>query len=240
VRFKILGLVPARSGSKRIPKKNIYPVLGKPLIYYIIQTAKKAKVLDKLIVSTDSQEIARIAKDFGAEVPFIRPATLARDDTPDLPVFKHALKEMEKRGEKYEIIVNLRPTAVLLQPKDIDMAVNLLIKKNADAVRSVHEANQPPYWMKVINSKGWLKPFLKGLDEQKYPTRQKLPKKVYQLNAQVDVMKSYWIKKGKLYGKKIFPYVMDETQIIDIDSPYHLYLAEALLKKKISKTGEKY
>lgn len=231
MKFKVLGLIPARGGSKRIPKKNIYPVLGKPLIYYIIHTAKKAKSLDKLIVSTDSQEVAHIAKSYGVEVPFLRPKKLAQDNTADLPVFQHALAELEKKGEKFDIVVNLRPTAVLLKPNDIDKVIDLLIKKNADSVRSVHEANQPPYWMKVINSKDWLKPFLTGLDEHRYPTRQLLPQKVYQLNAQVDAMKSFWIKRGKLYGNKILPYVMAETRVVDIDSPCHIHMVEAMLKE---------
>lgn len=227
---RVLGLIPARSGSKRIPKKNIYPVLGKPLIWYIIQAAKGSKTLDEIIVSTDSKRIVILAQKYGIEVPFLRPKKLAQDNTPDLPVFQHAIYELEKRGRIFDIIVNLRPTAALLRPEDIDNAVNLLIKTGADSVRSMHEAKISPYWMKIIDKKGQAHPFVPGKGETEYPTRQSLPQKIYELNGQVDVMRVNWIKKGLLYGRKMWPYVMHAEHAIDLDDPNDIYIIEAMLK----------
>ena len=230
--MKVLGIIPARSGSKRIPEKNIQPVLGKPLIWYIIQSAKKAKTLIKLIVSTDSEKIAQIARDSGVQVPFLRPKNLAQDNTPDLPVFLHALEKLEENGEKFDIVVNLRPTSPLLESEDIDKAVSLLIKTGADSVRSMQPATQPPQWMKTVDKNGFARPFLANTDERKFPTRASLPEKVYQLNAQIDVMKVYWIKKGNLYGEKMAAYIMDPQNCIDIDNLTDVYAAEAILVKR--------
>ena len=225
---RVLGIIPARGGSKRIPNKNIYPILGKPLIWYVIQSAKNSKVLDKVIVSTDSPKIAKIAKECGVEVPFMRPKKLSQDKTPDLPVFQHALLEMEKQGKKYDLVVNLRPTAPMLRAADIDKAVNLLIKSDADSVRSMHEAMHPPYWMKIVDKKGQAHSFIPGKDDTTYPSINHIPHKIYQLNGQVDVMRSKWVKKGNLYGKKMWAYIMKPDKIVDIDTPADLKIVSEM------------
>lgn len=215
MKIKVLGIIPARSGSKRLKDKNIYPVLGKPLIYYVIQAAGKSKTLDKIIVSTDSLKIGLMAKKFGAEFIFQRPKNLARDNTPDLPVFQHALNKLEKMGQKFDLVVNLRPTAPLLQASDIDKAVNLLIKSGADSVRSMQALNHPMFWYKTVDKNG---------------LTQSPKEKIYVLNGQVDVMRVNFIKKGSLYGKKMQAFVMDRKKIIDIDNLADIKTAENLLK----------
>ena len=122
--MNVLGIIPARGGSKRVPRKNIKQLNGKPLLYYTIREAKKSKNIDRIIVTTDDREIADIALKFGAEVPFIRPCELAEDDTSDQPVFQHALQKLyEMDGYKPEIVLNLRPTSPFKTPEIIDQVV---------------------------------------------------------------------------------------------------------------------
>src|SRR5687768_7038153 len=136
---EVLAIIPARGGSKSIPGKNIKPLAGYPLIAYSITAGLQAKTVTRVIVSTDDEEIAAIARYWGAEVPFLRPAALAQDDTPDLPVFQHALRILEKEeGYKPGIIVQLRPTSPFRKLSHIEDAVQLLAQRvDADAVRTV-------------------------------------------------------------------------------------------------------
>ncbi|MFC1729981.1 cytidylyltransferase domain-containing protein [candidate division KSB1 bacterium] len=231
----VIAVIPARGGSKGIPKKNIVPVAGKPLIAYTIETAKKSKLIQRIIVSTDSKEIADIAKKYGAEVPFMRPKEFAKDDTPDLPVFRHSIGWLEKNGEKPDIIVNLRPTTPLRTSEDIDNAVEIVIKEDCDSVRSFFKADRHPYWMYKIEGEkngGKAKPFT-GKDPIKhYPRRQLLPP-LYNLNACVDVMTAKNIKKGSLYGKDMRAYIMPAERSLDIDDKKDLKMFEMMLRLKI-------
>ena len=144
--LKIVGVIPARSGSKGIPNKNIKPLAGRPLIYYTIQAGLESRLLNRLLVSTDSPEIEDIAKGYGAEVPFLRPAELAQDDTPRLPVVQHAARYLEKtEGYKPDIMVTLQPTSPLRRAEHIDAAIDMLISTKADRVLSVCEAEHSPY-----------------------------------------------------------------------------------------------
>jgi len=229
---KILGIIPARLNSKGIFKKNIRLLAGKPLIAYSIETALKSKYLERVIVSTDSEEIARIARKYGAEVPFIRPKKLAQDNTPMIDVVIHAFNFI-KTIEYYEPewIVLLQPTSPLRTADDIDNAIELAIKHNADSVVSVCEceSNSHPYWLKKIEN-GKLVSFIKT--KKKYPIRQLLPV-VYRLNGAVYIVKSQILKKFKsLYGRNTIPYIMDPTRSIDIDTPLDFKFAEFLIKER--------
>jgi N-acylneuraminate cytidylyltransferase len=146
---EILAIIPARGGSKGIPRKNIRPFYGYPLIAYSIAAAQQAKRAMRVLVSTDDKEIAAIARDWGGEVPFLRAAALAQDDTPDLPVFQHALDWLAKEQNYHpEIVVQLRPTSPL-RPKDcVDAALQVLLDHpDADSVRGVVPAAQNPHKM---------------------------------------------------------------------------------------------
>ncbi|MCK4825372.1 acylneuraminate cytidylyltransferase family protein, partial [bacterium] len=172
----ILALIPARGGSKGIPKKNIKPLLGKPLIAWTIEQAKKSKYFDIIIVSTDSEEIAKISEKYGAEVPFLRPKQLARDSSPTIDAIMHALNWFEERGEYFDIVVLLEPTSPLRKENDLDNAIELFIKNidKADSLVSVGEVHlENPYIMKKIEH-GYAKSFME-IDEDMYQ-RQQLPK----------------------------------------------------------------
>jgi len=231
---KVLALIPARGGSKSIPKKNIYPLNGKPLIAYSIKSAKDSKYIDRVIVSTDSKEIAQVAKEFGAEIPFLRPSELAQDTTADFPVFKHCLDWLKKK-EKYspEIIVHLRPTGPLRTGAEIDKAIEFLEKYPiADSLRSVEEPAKPPY--KMWKPEGvWIRPFIEDFPSLKdfhTAARQLLPK-VYQTTADIGICRLKTIQEKKsIIGDKVLFYLL-KRPTVDIDNQFDLEIAQLLLKK---------
>ena len=214
----ILGLIPARGGSKGVPRKNVRQLAGKPLIAWTIEAALDAPSLDRVVVSTDDEEIAEIARAHGAEVPFLRPAELARDETADLPVYRHALAEL---GEP-DSVAWLRPTAPLRAAEDIEAALGLLGETGADTVRSVTEAEHSPYLMGRLDG-GRLVPLLGDVPER----RQLLPL-VYRLNGAVDVVRCSSVG-DVLFGGDVRAYVMPAERSVDVETELDLLLAEANL-----------
>lgn len=228
----ILALIPARGGSKSIPRKNIRPLAGYPLIAYSIAAGLAAETIDRVIVSTDDEEIARIAREFGAETPFIRPPSLARDNTPDLPVFEHALAWLnENEGYQPQIVVQLRPTSPFRRTWHIDQAVLRLIERpEADAVRTVCIPFQNPFKMWKIDPDGYLQPLIDiGVPEAYNLPRQVLPD-VYWQTGYVDAVWSDTIlTKHSMTGEAILPLLIGAEEWIDIDSPDDWRRAERLL-----------
>ena len=159
----ILALIPARGGSKGIPRKNVMPLLGKPMIAYSILHAKASKHINRIIVTTDDQEIADVAREWGAEVPFIRPSEYAQDLSPDIDAFRHALEWLKvQEGYLPEAVVHLRPPGPVRRVELIDQAVDLLLSHpEADAVRSIGSALQTPYKMWHVSVQGYLEPVLR-------------------------------------------------------------------------------
>jgi CMP-N-acetylneuraminic acid synthetase len=231
----VIALIPARGGSKGVPRKNVRALLGKPLITWTIDAALAAKSVGRVIVSTDDHEIAVLARACGAEVPFMRPAEFAQDDTPDLPVLKHALEFLTtKESHDCAMVAWLRPTAPLRTADDIDAAIAILAASDADSVRSVSTSKAHPYWMKTI-SDGILHPFVPGEDERKYPGRHTLPP-AYCLNGAVDVTRTRTLQGwSTLWGERIAGYIMPPERSIDIDSESDFLVAEALLRARETK-----
>jgi CMP-N,N'-diacetyllegionaminic acid synthase len=226
-----LGIIPARGGSKGVPRKNIRQLAGKPLIAWTIEVALACPSLERVIVSTDDQEIAEIARQYGAKVPFIRPAELAQDDTPDLPVYLHALSWLvEHKGYRPDIVVWLRPTTPLRMVKDIETVMELLVESKADCVRSVCLTEHHPYWMKRLDGDR-LVPFVSGSDERRYYRRQLLPP-VYRLNGMVDAVRCGTVnERESLFGGDMRGYVVPTERSIDLDSELDFTLAELLMQK---------
>lgn len=232
--LSILALIPARGGSKGIPKKNIKLLGSKPLIVWSIEAAKKSRFIDRVIVSTDNEEIAEIAKSAGAEVPFVRPAEIAQDLTPDTPVFEHALAWLkEKENFIPEFIVHLRPTGPLRTGEEIDEAIEMLAADpNADSVRSVEEPPKPPFKMWQPEGK-YIKPFAELNNMKDFHTmpRQMLPM-VYQTTADIGIMRSRTvIEKKSVIGDHVIPYFL-KRPTVDIDHPIDFEIAEMLLRKR--------
>ncbi|MBT3748589.1 MAG: acylneuraminate cytidylyltransferase family protein [Bacteroidetes bacterium] len=224
----MLTIIPARGGSKGVPRKNIKILGNKPLIAYTIEAAIQSKSVGRLIVSTDDKEIADISIQYGGEVPFLRPAEFASDRAKAIEVVKHTLLEMEKLDNKrYSTIVYLEPPSPFRISEDIDQCVELFFEHNPGSVVSVFEANQfHPILMKQIAS-GALKPIWK--DEPEGVPRQLYHPKSYMRNGAVYVLRRTNIVNNKFYGDPIIPYIMPEERSICIDSMLDWYAAEAML-----------
>jgi CMP-N,N'-diacetyllegionaminic acid synthase len=216
----VLGLIPARGGSRGVPRKNVRTLATKPVLAWTIEAALACEGLDRVVVSTDDSEIADVARAFGAEVPFVRPVELAADETPDLPVYRHALEAL---GDEFDAVALLRPTAPLRTADDIAAALRLL-DDQADCVRSVCEAEHSPYWMGVVED-GRLRPLLDQVPAQ----RQLLPP-VYRLNGAVDVVRCASVG-DELFGGTVRAYVMPRERSVDLDTELDFLLAEALLRR---------
>ena len=232
--LNVLALIPARGGSKGVPKKNIRPLAGIPLVAHSIRVAQECPAVDRIIVSTDDPEIADVARAYGAEVPFLRPKELAGDATPDYPVFEHCLRWLgEHEGWHPDIVVHLRPTGSLRTVRQIEESVALLAAHpEADSVRSVHEPDKTPYKMwKIIGPH--MVPFLRdtGIPEHYNTPRQLLPK-VYATNANIGVMWHRTLaEKKSVIGDLVLPYIITEPQV-DIDTEFDFEIAELILRKR--------
>jgi CMP-N-acetylneuraminic acid synthetase len=239
--MEILALIPARGGSKGVPRKNIKLLAGQPLIAYTIREARKSKYITRIIVSTEDDEIARIARELGAEVPFVRPVELALDDVLDLPVFQHCLRWLDEiEGHTPDLIVHLRPTAPLRTVSHIDGAIEQFIASpGADSLRSVCPVSEQPLKMWRVQG-GNLTPYIPadvyGLIEAYNMPRQKLPA-AYIQNGAVDVIKPEVImQKNSMTGDPIKALIMDADESVSIDTPLDWQLAEILMVRRKGKS----
>lgn len=229
IKMKVIGIIPARGGSKSVPHKNIRPLGGVPLIAYTIRAAQASRRLARTIVSTDSAEIASVCRDHGAEVPFIRPASLAQDDTATLPVLLHALDQLTV---SYDAVMILQPTSPMRTPEDIDRSIELLLATpEADAVISVvRVGDHHPARMKKIEN-GWLvnPPFAELAEGM---PRQALP--AFYLRNGAIYLTRVSILRGQqsLQGRHCLPYIMPEERSVNIDAEMDFLLAEVLLSRK--------
>lgn len=222
-RPEVLALIPARGGSKGIPRKNLRDFAGAPLIVYSIAAALQSELVTRVIVSTDDHEIAKVARAWGAEVPFMRPDQFAQDDTTDLPVFEHALQWLQKnQGYLPEIVIQLRPTSPIRPVGLLDEAIiKLIAHPEADCVRGVVPSGQNPFKMWRINREGQLEPLLEvaGLREPYNALRQALPQTYWQ-TGHIDAIRSTTIlTKHSLTGDLILPLMIDPLYTVDIDTP---------------------
>jgi N-acylneuraminate cytidylyltransferase len=243
--MEILAVIPARGGSKSVPRKNLRSLSGKPLIAWIIGEAKKSKLVTRAIVSTDDPEIAAVAKACGAEVPFLRPAELAQDLSTDVEFLLHALDWL-KREENYEpeIVLRLPPTAPLCTAARIDEGIRkLLDTPEADAVRPVVEASKHPYKMWKISADGrWLEPFLAseitGFAAPYDLPRQLFPK-VYMQTGAMDVIRLSTLRDLKsTSGKKLAYFFMEAEEAINIDQEIDFAMAEFFMQQRLRLQGD--
>ena len=227
---KILAVITARGGSKGIPRKNVKELAGKPLITYSIEVAKNSKYLTRCIVSTDDQEIIDIAQKYGADIPFIRPDELAKDDSTSLDVVNHALGWLkENNNEEYDYLMILQPTSPLRTSEDIDACIKKAINTNADSVMSMKELEDfSPKKLKKINN-DLISPYFK--DEGNFSARRQDLDKMYKRNCAIYLTKTEFIKQNDLFGKVSRTYIMPEERSIDINQLIDFELAEFWIKK---------
>jgi N-acylneuraminate cytidylyltransferase len=229
---EVLAIIPARGGSRSIPGKNIRPFGSHPLLAYSIAAGQQAQSVSRVIVSTDDEAIAEVAKRYRAEVPFLRPKALAQDDTLDLPVFQHALQWLEReQGYRPEAVVQLRPTSPLRPPDCVDAAVRILLEHpQSDSVRGVVPSGQNPYKMWRLEGER-LQPLLDSPAGAYNMPRQKLPPTYWQ-TGHVDAIRAGTIlDKGSMSGEVILPLMLDPRYTVDIDNLNDWARAERLLNE---------
>lgn len=228
---RVVCIIPARGGSKRLRGKNIKDLVGKPLIAYSIEQAKESKYIDRVIVSTEDSVIAEVSKKYGAEVPFIRPKELATDESSVIDVLLHAIEWLEGENYDFQILVLLHVTTPLRDIEDIDRSIELLADTNADSIFSVAEAYRNPYFNMVEIDKDGKAHLVK---KSNFVTRQSAPQ-VFDMNSSIYVWWKNTLKKNKKTiseGSKI--YIMPKERSVDIDDMIDFNIAEMLLKEKIS------
>jgi CMP-N,N'-diacetyllegionaminic acid synthase len=228
----ILGIIPARAGSKGVPNKNISPVGGKPLIAWTIEAALHSAVLDRIVLTTESEAIASIGRNYGAETPFMRPPALSEDTVAGIEPIIHAvgwLGEHESYSPDYVMV--LQPTSPLRSAVDIQSAVVELSSKKADGIVSVCLAHQHPYWMKSISESGLLSDFTTGIPP--HSRRQDLPQ-LYALNGAIYVTRrELLMTHRRIDSGEVYAYIMPMERSLDIDWPWDMYLADLVLRDRV-------
>jgi N-acylneuraminate cytidylyltransferase len=218
----VLAVITARGGSKRLPRKNMRELGGKPLILWTVEAAKKSRYIDRLILSSDDNETISACRAAGCEVPFVRPASLAQDSTPGVDPVLHALEAVEP----HDYVVLLQPTSPLRSAADIDAAIELCIGKGASSCVSVTACEKNPYWTQTVDSSGRLRPLLKREE-----TGEK--SQYYVLNGAVYVAKCDWLKKSRVFaGEDTVAYVMPGERSVDIDTELDLDFCSFLIKRR--------
>ena len=223
----ILAIIPARGGSKGIPRKNIRALAGKPLIVHTILAAKASRYIDRCILSSDDEEIISVARGMGCDVPFVRPPELASDTADGLAVVRHALEALP---EKYDYVVNLQPTSPLRTSADIDGAIELCVGAGARACASVAEAEESPYWMLTRDGAGHSHYIVSA---ETIPLRRQLAPKAYSLNGAIFVTAvPHLMAGGTDVEDGMLTYVMPPERSVDIDEEADFALAEAILARR--------
>lgn len=227
----MIAIIPARGGSKGLPGKNIKELNGKPLIAYTIEAALESKHIKQVIVSTDDHRIAAVAEKFGAEIPFMRPAELAGDDSKAIDTYLYTIDRIEKEaGKPLNEIVVLLPTCPLRNSNDIDVACELYLQKKADSVVSYTKEHHPITWHKRITAEGKFEPiFPEGLEN-----RQEI-KETFYPNGSIYVFSTKLLKDGKYFSENSYAYIMPRNRSVDIDTPEDFEYAEFLLNRKNEK-----
>ena len=231
----IVALIPARAGSKRVPNKNIRLLAGHPVIAYTIAAASESGVFADVIVSTDSEQYAEIARHYGAEVPFLRPAELAGDVSPDIEWLEYTLKRLQEEGREYDCFSILRPTSPFRQPKTIRRAwQGFLAEEGVDSLRAVEKCQQHPGKMWVVRGKRMMPLLPLSPPEQPWHSSQypSLPE-VYIQNASLEIA---WtrvvLKERTIAGTVLMPFLTEGYEGFDVNSPYDWSLAEHLVKNE--------
>jgi CMP-N-acetylneuraminic acid synthetase len=230
--MRVIGIVPARGGSKGIPRKNIVSVCGKPLLAYTAQAALASKRLSRIVLSTDDEEIAHVGSQYGLDVPFLRPPELARDDTPTIAVLQDTVQRLEAAGEHIDAIFTLQPTNPLRQPDDIDGAIELLAKTGADSVISFVDAGEKhPARMKCIDTEGRVvDPPFAFSEVTEGQCRQELLKLFLREGSVYLTRRQILMETNSLRGKDCRAWIIPEDRACNVDTPFDLFMVETLLK----------
>lgn len=224
---KVLAIIPARGGSKGVPRKNIKHLAGKPLIAWTIEVAKKSKYIDRLILSSENDGIIKVAKEYQCDVPFVRPSNLAKDETPGIDPILHAVDKLPG----YDYVVLLQPTSPLRNESDIDLSIEKLIQNDGSSVVTVTESEESPYWMYELGNDEKMTPILKIKDIPK--RRQDIPKS-YVLNGAVYVSTTEKLLEEKAFlHKETIAQIMPRERSLDIDTEIDFRLCELMMSEML-------
>ena len=235
----VLGLITARGGSKGIPRKNVLPLAGKPLIAWTIEAARDSTTVARTIVSTDDDEIADVCRGWGAEVPFIRPRELAQDDSSHLAVVLHALEWVESdEGSRPSYVLLLQPTSPLRTAEDVDAAVTLAEDKEADGVLGVTAVRAHPYQFREIAVDGTLMEFIADSPPPGTgQTRRQAFPAVYTVNGAIYLTRGDVLVEEKTFQpRRTFPYIMPSSRSLEIDEPWDMRVANLILEDRSGST----
>jgi CMP-N-acetylneuraminic acid synthetase len=229
----VLAIIPARGGSKGLPGKNIKDLCGKPLIAWSVEQALKSKYIDNVFVSTDSEEIANIAKEYGANVPFLRPAELARDDSPTSDTILHVVEQLGLMGKYYDYVALLEPTSSLRKSDDIDGAISVIVENvHVDSLVSVGEVHmEHPMIVKKIDKKGFVSPYISNIE--KIHQRQQADKAYFPYGVIYISKVSRFIKSQTFYTEKTIPYFIERWQNYEIDDEFDFIVIEKIMQMKM-------
>lgn len=227
--MRVLGVVTARGGSRGIPRKNIRPLCGKPLLEYTAEAALGAKSLSRVILTTEDAEIAEIGKRCGLETPFIRPVELAGDDTPTLPVLQHAVRTLEDARDRYDAVCLLQPTNPLRRSEHIDRCVEMLVSSGADSVVTMLPvpAEYNPHWVYFEDAAGFLR--ISTGETSPIPRRQDLPPAYHREGSVYVTRRDVLMEQNSLFGTRLAGYLMNPEESVNIDSLEDWERAEILL-----------
>ena len=223
---KILALIPARGGSKGIKDKNIIDLCGKPLIAYSIECGLHSKYIDAVVVTTDSEKIAEVSRQYGARVPFLRPAEFAQDTSTTLEAVLHAIKTLKEMGETYDAHVLLQPTQPLRTSEDVDKAIETYFANGEEDLISVSKVSEHPLLMRTIDENGRLHPVLQNVTVR----RQDMPP-YYRLDGCIYINNMKCLDENTNFAANSVPYVMPPERAVDIDELLDLKVAEYYLNK---------
>lgn len=233
--LKIMALIPARAGSKRIKNKNIRLLVNKPLISYKLEAVLKTKLINKIVICTDSNEIKNIAENYNIKVPFMRPVEISQDNSTELEYYRYTLKWLEdNEGYSPDIIVNLYPTSPFVKPETIDEAIELMMSHpEADSLRSIVKCSKHPYKM-WIEKGDYLEPFVETKDSNAHTFSIQMLPAVYVQNACIYITKPSTINKfNSPVGNKVLKFIMNEMESVDINNEIDFLFAEMLMDKKV-------
>lgn len=240
--MKIIALIPARGGSKGLPGKNIITLAGQPLIAYSIKEAKKCKYLDRIVVSTDDADIARVARKYGAEAPFLRPKELAKDTSPTIDAILHALDWFEDKGEKFDLFVLLEPTSPLREETDITKSIEILLEnKKAKSIVGIAKLESAhPEFNLILNKEGFIRRWTDKSGNFRVLRRQDLTD-VYFFEGTIYVSYVKTLReKRSFYHGQTLGYVVPRYKSLEIDDIYDLKMAEAIIKYRRKNQNKKY
>jgi CMP-N-acetylneuraminic acid synthetase len=240
--MQVLAVIPARGGSRGVPGKNIRPLCGKPLLQYTIDCALAASRVSRVILSTDDERIAECGRLGGVDVPFLRPAELAQDDTPMLPVIQHAVRWLERRGDRYDAVCILQPTSPLRRAEEVDGCIALLATSAADAVVSIRPvpSTYNPHWVYFATREGLLQ--LSTGEPSPITRRQNLPAAFHRDGSVYVTRRDVLVEQNSLYGRRLAGHLVERPDHVNIDTPSDWDRCEQLIAAQLRRTvaGDRY